>query len=102
MLRSPVINCTLIMDPGLSVGVAHMRAGRTSRGKALGRFQTQGTKLRSEGIEGGARESGEGDGRGDVQQFGVAGGRFQAARQETREILSGEQGRQRNFVTPVS
>src|ERR1022692_1804908 len=75
-----------------------MRAGRTSRGKALGRFQTQGTKLRSEGIEGGARESGEGDGRGDGQQLGAAGGGFQAAGQETREILSGEQGRQRNFV----
>src|ERR1039458_10580927 len=70
-----------------------MRAGRTSRRKALGRLQTQSAKLRSEGIEGGARESGEGDGRGDVQQLGAAGGGFQAAGQEKREILSGEQGR---------
>ena len=74
------------LDPG---GVAHAGAGGSAGGEGLGGFEAQAAKLRGEGIEGGAGESGEGDRRGDIEELGGAGGGFQAAGEQAGEIGRG-------------
>ena len=72
---------------GLEVGgIAHGGLDFAAAGDALAGFESEGAELRREGIERGAAESAEGEGRGDIDHAGLAAQDGLGAGNAAREV----------------